>query len=116
MYIYKVTHTPSGQYYIGISKKNKEDFDDRVEIDPMKFFNVYESNGYGRSKMVVCSKSLIAFSDDPAVIEQRVSDFAKSRANDPNFLGLKMKTKAEEEAAVKPRTNRTVSAPTTLNE
>lgn len=116
MYIYKVTHTPTGQYYIGISNKHKDSFNDTIDIDPMKFFNLYESNGYGQNKMVVCAKSLVAFSDEQETIERRVSEFAKSRENDPNFLGLKLKTKAEEEASLKVKPTKTQSTPTTVTE
>jgi len=115
MYIYKVTHTPTGQYYIGVSKRDKDSFNDRYEIDPMGFFNLYESNGYGRNRMVVCWKSLFAHSDDSAVLDKMVADFAKAHESNPNFLGLKLKSKADEAKESKKPTARSATSTTTTS-
>ena len=112
MFIYKVTHTPSGEYYIGISKQDRSKFNDTIDIDPMKFFNVYESNGNGRNRMAVCAKTMLAHAEELSEIEKRAAEIAKSNQSNPKFLGLKLKTKAEELESAKPKvTTKTTSAP-----
>lgn len=101
MYIYKVTHTPSRQYYIGISKQHKNSFDDTTDIDPMKFFNLYESNGNGKATMVVCSKTMLAHSEEIEEIEKLTAQIVKDNQANPRFLGLKLETKDSELQAAK---------------
>lgn len=98
MYIYKVTNTSTGEFYFGISKQSKDDFDNTKNLDPMGFFKVYEPNGYGSQNMAVCAKHLIAHSDSLHIIENKAAELSKKYQDVPEFLGLKLHTKSEEHA------------------
>ena len=88
MYVYKVTHIPTGQYYIGLSNLPKSTFDAARDLDPYNQFEVYGDNG-SRLKMINVEKRIIAVAGDANELANLGAETAKASETDPKFLGLK---------------------------
>jgi hypothetical protein len=88
MYVYKVTHLPTGKYYLGVSTMPKTTFDPSNDYDPHNQFDVYGSNGT-KLKMVNVEKRIICIAGDENELANLAAEQAKMCENDFNFLGLK---------------------------
>jgi hypothetical protein len=88
MYVYKVTHIPTGKYYLGLSTSPKSTFDAAKDLDPYNQFELYGNNGT-RLKMVNVEKRIISLAGDANELASMGADVAKSCQDDPLFLGLK---------------------------
>ncbi len=109
MYVYKVTHIPTGKYYLGVSTQHKNTFDPAKDYDPFNQFDVYGSNG-SRLKMVNVEKRLLCVAGDENELAQIAADYAKQCENDFNFLGLK-----GQPAPAQPKSEPTVTTTKTSN-
>lgn len=88
MYIYKVTHIPTGKYYLGLSTEPKETFNAAANLDPYNQFEVYGDNGT-KLKMINVEKRILSLAGDANELAAIGADIAKSCQDDANFLGLK---------------------------
>ena len=88
MYVYKVTHIPTGQFYLGLSTQDKSTFDSARDLDPYNQFEVHGDNG-SRLKMINVEKRILSLAGDIHELAATGADIAKSCQDDPNFLGLK---------------------------
>ena len=88
MYVYRVTHIPTGKFYIGLSNLPKSTFDAARDLDPYNQFEVYGDNG-SRLKMINVEKRIIATAGDANELAHLGAESAKGAESDPNFLGLK---------------------------
>jgi len=88
MYVYKVTHIPTGRYYLGLSDKPKSTFDPANNLDPYEQFELYGNNGT-KLRMVNVEKRIISLAGDENELASIGADIAKSCQDDPLFLGLK---------------------------
>jgi len=88
MYVYKVTHLPTGKYYLGVSTLPKTTFDPSKDYDPHNQFEVYGNNGT-KLKMVNVEKRIICIAGDENELANLAAEHAKNCENDFNFLGLK---------------------------
>lgn len=111
MYVYKVTHIPTGQYYLGLSDKPKSTFDPANHLDPYGQFEVYGNNGT-KLKMVNVEKRIISLAGDLNELASMGAEIAKSCQDDPSFLGLKGQT-TPSEPKVTPVAVATKTPPTT---
>lgn len=88
MYVYKVTHIPTGKYYLGLSTHDKSTFDAARDLDPYNEFEVYGTNGT-KLKMINVEKRILSLAGDVNELAAIGADIAKSCQDDPDFLGLK---------------------------
>jgi hypothetical protein len=109
MYVYKVTHIPTGKYYLGLSTQDKSTFDAARDLDPYNQFEVYGSNGT-KLKMINVEKRILSLAGDINELATTGAEIAKSCENDPDFLGLKGQPAPSEAKVV---TNTTTTAKTT---
>lgn len=109
MYIYKVTHIPTGNYYLGLSTQDKSTFDAANDLDPYNQFEVYGSNGT-KLKMINVEKRILALAGDEHELAAYGADFAKSSENDPQFLGLKGQPASSEPKVAPTTATKTPSA------
>lgn len=114
MYVYKVTHIPTGKYYLGLSTQDKSTFDAARDLDPYNQFEVYGNNGT-KLKMVNVEKRILQIAGDVNELTAYGADIAKSCENDSQFLGLKGQPATNENkvATVAPTTNTTKTTTTT---
>lgn len=88
MYVYKVTHIPTGKYYLGLSIQDKSTFDAANDLDPYNQFEVYGSNGT-KLKMINVEKRILRIAGGINELTAYGAEIAKSCENDSQFLGLK---------------------------
>jgi hypothetical protein len=88
MYVYKVTHIPTGQYYLGLSDKPKSTFDAANNLDPYGQFQVHGNNGT-KLRMINVEKRIVSLAGDLNELASTGAEIAKSCQDDPLFLGLK---------------------------
>lgn len=88
MYVYKVTHMPTGKYYLGLSTNDKSTFDAAKDLDPYNQFQIYGNNGT-KLKMINVEKRILSIAGDSNELAALGADAAKSCQDDANFLGLK---------------------------
>ena len=95
MYVYKVTHIPTGKFYLGLSTQDKSTFDAARDLDPYNQFEVYGNNGT-KLRMVNVEKRILSLAGDANELASTGAELAKSCQDDPNFLGLKGQPAASE--------------------
>lgn len=95
MYVYKVTHIPTGRYYLGLSTQDKSTFDPARDLDPYNQFEVYGNNGT-KLKMINVEKRILSIAGNTGELASIGADIAKGCEDDPNFLGLKGQPSASE--------------------
>ena len=113
MYVYKVTHIPTGKYYLGLSTQDKSTFDAARDLDPYNEFEVYGDNGT-KLKMINVEKRMLALAGDLDELTKTGADISKSCESDSQFLGLKGQwTPVVEPKVVAPTTTTAKTTPTT---
>lgn len=114
MYVYRVTHLPTGKYYLGVSTLPKNTFDPAKDYDPHNQFEVYGSNGT-KLRMVNVEKRIICIAGDENELANLAAEQAKICENDFNFLGLKgipTPSQPKVEPVVTPTSSKTTSTTT----
>lgn len=109
MYVYKVTHIPTGRFYLGLSTKDKSTYDPARDLDPYNQFEVNGDNG-SRLKMVNVEKRIISLAGDINELATIGAQVAKSNQDNPNFLGLKGQSKSHTHKPTEPAGIKTPSA------
>ena len=114
MYVYKVTHIPTGKYYLGLSTQDKSTFDAGRDLDPYNQFEVYGNNGT-KLKMINVEKRILQIAGDVNELTAYGAEIAKSCENDSQFLGLKGQPAPTENKVASTTTTATVpkTTPTT---
>ncbi len=111
MYVYKVTHIPTGRYYLGLSDKPKNTFDPANDLDPYDQFELYGSNGT-KLRMINVEKRIISLAGDINELASIGAEAAKSCQDDPLFLGLKGQSTPSEPKVAPVTTTATKTSPT----
>lgn len=87
MYIYKVTHTSSLQYYVGYEVELMHN--SSKHLDPMKVFET-EFGYNGVSATTILSKEVIKRVGSKDEAKDFLATYAKEHSNISTFLGVKM--------------------------
>lgn len=111
MYVYKVTHIPTGRYYLGLSNESKSTFNPATNLDPYNQFELYGNNGT-KLRMINVEKRIISLAGDSNELASIGADIAKSCQDDPLFLGLKGQTTPSEPKAAPVTTTAAKTSPT----
>lgn len=88
MYIYKVTHLPTRQFYIGISVESKDSFDPIRNPDPAGKFRIQGSNGI--SKITNIENVIVRICHSMEELVSESTKLIKSYETNENFLSLQL--------------------------
>jgi len=108
MYLYKVTHLPTRDFYIAVSFEGKRSFNGTVNTDPVGQFRSLGDNGT-RLKIANCEKRFLQELASQEELEMVVAKMVRLYENNSSFKGLF----GGGSMSTAPKDSKPVSAPST---
>jgi len=89
MYIYQVTHIPTKRFYLGFEELTIRE--SNLNTDPMNVFPDQAKGFNGVATLDNLFKQIISKVGSKDEARSQLADMAKHNADNPDFLGIKMK-------------------------